>query len=135
VLEAAPWLIFHVVVVEVPKVEKRRYQRLPREVAVDITYLDTATKKRTEVERSCSRNLSAVGLLVTTDKKLEPGKTVEVRFYLPDSPEEAVLTARVVRVEELVSGEFYDIGLEFTNVDDLTLAKINALVMQDSTEE
>ncbi len=115
--------------------EKRRYQRLPREVAVDITFMDPASKKRREVERSCSRNLSAVGLLVTTDKKLETGSTVEVKFYLPDSPEEAVLTARVVRVEELVKDKFFDIGLEFTNVDDLTLARINAVVIQDSTEE
>jgi hypothetical protein len=131
---AAPRVILYAVIKEVPEVEKRRYQRLPREVAVDITYLDSATRKRREVERSCSRNLSAVGLLVTTDKKLEPGSVVEVKFYLPDSPEEAVLTARVVRVEELAKDKFYDIGLEFTNVDDITLAKINAVVIQDSTE-
>jgi len=120
---------------EVSEVEKRRYQRLPREIAVDITYLDPATRKRREVDRSCSRNLSAVGLLVTTDRKLEPGCTIEVKFYLPDSPEEVILTARVVRVKELVKDKFYDLGLEFTSVDDLTLARINAVVIQDSTEE
>ena len=115
--------------------EKRRFQRLPREVAVDITYIDPATHKRREVEHSCSRNLSAVGLLVTTDKKLEPGSIVDVDFYLPDSSEEIILTARVLRVDEIVKDKFFEIALEFTNVDDVTLAKINAVIVQDSSEE
>ena len=114
--------------------EKRRYQRLPREIALNITYNDPATKERKEVERSCSRNLSALGLLVTTDKKLDIGSQVHVEFYLPDSPEYMTLNANVVRVEELVKDELYELGLEFIDIDDLTLAKINALVIHDSGE-
>ena len=114
--------------------EQRRYQRLAREVAVDITYVDPATEKQEELERSCSLNLSALGLLVATDKKLDIGSVVNVKFYLPDSPEEVNVTANVVRVEELVKDKFYDIGIEFVDIDDLTLAKINALIIQESAE-
>jgi hypothetical protein len=44
------------------------------------------------------------------------------------------LEAYVVRIEELVKGQPYDIGLEFREIDDLTLAKINALVIHESAE-
>ena len=114
--------------------EKRRYQRLPREIAINISFQDPATKERKEVERSCSRNLSALGLLVTTDKKLEIGSSVHVEFYLPDSPEYMTLNAHVVRVEEVVEDQIYEIGLEFREIDDLALAKINAIVIHDSGE-
>ena len=113
--------------------EKRRYQRLPREIAVDIFYIDSLTKEKREIERACSRNLSAVGLLVTTDKKLDLGANVRVEFYLPDSPELFSLNAKVIRAEELVHDKFFDLGLEFTDIDDTTLAKISALVLQDTS--
>jgi len=116
-------------------VEKRRYQRLPKEVAVDLSYVDPQTRQIKEIERSCSRNFSAVGLLITTDKKLELASTVKLEFYLPDSPELFTLTAKVVRVEEIVENEFFDIGIEFTDIDDLTLAKISALVISESPSE
>jgi Tfp pilus assembly protein PilZ len=115
-------------------VEKRRYQRLAREVAVDIRYMDPDTKEWEEVSKSCSRNLSALGLLVTTDRRLELGDMVHLDFFLPSSPEHIKVRGRVVRVEELVGGEYFDIGLEFVNLDDLTLAKINALVIQDTSQ-
>lgn len=114
--------------------DKRRYQRLPREVTVDITYVDPVSKECREVERSCSRNLSAVGLLVVSDKKLDLGSAVDLQFYLPDSPERLALKAKVVRIEELVEGEIFDLGLEFLEIDDVTLAKINAFVMHESEE-
>jgi c-di-GMP-binding flagellar brake protein YcgR len=113
--------------------EKRRYQRLPREVAVDITYIDPATREEKEVERSCSRNISALGLLVLSDQNIEIGSLVRVEFDLPDSPEHVTVQANVVRVEEITAGKLYDIGLEFVDIDDLTLAKINAVVLQDSS--
>ncbi len=111
--------------------ERRRYQRLAREVAVDITYIDPVSKERTEVERSCSRNISALGLLVTTDKKFEVGDTVAVKFHLPGSPEDMSTGARVIRVEEIIEDQFYDIGLEFTVVDDATLNKVNQFVLKE----
>ncbi len=115
--------------------EKRRYQRLSREVTVDINYVDPATKEDKEVERSCSRNLSAVGLKVTTDHKLDVGHAVEVKFYMPDSDERLTLRANVVWVEELVENQFYDMGLEFIDIDDKTVEKINTLVEQASPEQ
>jgi c-di-GMP-binding flagellar brake protein YcgR len=116
---------------ETAAMDRRRYQRLPREVAVDITYVDPATNKRKEVERSCSRNLSAVGLLVTADHRFNVGDTVEVKFYLPGSPECLRLNARVVRVEEVAREQFYDLGLEFLEIDKAALARINSLANQE----
>ena len=114
--------------------EKRRYQRLAREVAVDIKYIHPDTKEWEEIDRSCSRNLSALGLLVIADTKLDLGSLVQLDFFLPDSSEHIVVSGRVVRVEELEGGQYYDVGLEFVNIDDLTLAKINALVIQDTSQ-
>ena len=113
--------------------EKRRYQRLPREVAVDISYIDPATREEKEVERSCSRNISALGLLVLSDQNIEIGSLVRIEFDLPESPEHVAVQAKVVRIEEIAAGKLYDIGIEFVDIDDLTLAKINAIVIQDST--
>ena len=114
--------------------EKRRYQRLSREVVVDITYPNPLTGEKREIERSCTRNLSAVGLMVTTDQKLEVGHAVEVKFYMPDSDERFAMHARVLWIEELVEDKFYNMGLEFINIDDGTTAKINSLVKKASQE-
>jgi c-di-GMP-binding flagellar brake protein YcgR len=116
-------------------VEKRRYQRVSREVTVDINYVDPSTMEDREVERSCSRNLSAVGLKVTSDQKLEVGHAVEVKFYMPDSEERLTLRANVVWVEELVENKFYDMGLEFIDIDDKQIEKINSLVVEASQEQ
>ena len=114
--------------------ERRRYQRLLREVAVDVTYKDSSSKRIVAVERSCTRNISAIGLLVVADKMFGVGENVNVQFFLPNSEEEVKASARIVRVEEIVEKEAYELGLEFSGIDETAMSKINKIVIKELSE-
>ena len=114
--------------------ERRRYQRLSREVAVDVTYRDPSSRRLVTVERSCTRNISAIGLLVIADRKFVIGDRVNVQLFLPNSDEEVKAEARITRIEEIVENEVYELGLEFADMTEEAMSKINEIITRELTE-
>ena len=91
--------------------ERRQYKRLDARVTVELTQFDQAMGK--EITRDTeSRNVSAGGLLISTEWPLEISSYVRARFALGDEVQKEIV-ARVVRVDEVEPLSRYDIGLQF----------------------
>jgi len=71
----------------------------------------------TEAEKK-QVNISASGIRVTLNEKLDPGDLMEIKMLLPECPPVAVLVyGRVVRVRELNRDE-YEVAIQFSDMDD-----------------
>ena len=72
-----------------------------------------------EIPRAISfaRNISAGGVLFYADKKIPPGKLVELDINLPEHPTIKVV-AKVVRVVPLKKIGGFEMGAEFINIDE-----------------
>ena len=86
--------------------EKRDFGRVG--VECEMTF---QLEKYGERYRGIARNLSATGMLVTTDKEVAKGVRLDVRVQ----PEESIVppleaTVEVLRVDRLATGE-YELGL------------------------
>lgn len=84
-------------------------------------------------EYSTSEDLSAGGLKIHLDREAPQGALMEVEFTLR-SPEGKLLTevktpAKVVRSVKTAKG--YQIGLQFTNLNDRIQMAINAMISND----
>jgi c-di-GMP-binding flagellar brake protein YcgR len=110
--------------------EKRKYKRLDTRVKVELSLYDPA-KGKTVPKSAESRNVSAGGLLVSSDRPLEVSSFVLARFTLPGETEQHDFIARVVRVEEVEALRRYDIGLEFVDIVVGDMEKIDQYVEKE----
>ena len=92
--------------------ERRKYRRLDVDIGVKLSVYDP-TRGATVARDSRSRNVSAGGLLITTESPLEISSFVLADFTLPGKERKRRAIARVVRVDEVAPLKSYDIGLEF----------------------
>ena len=62
-----------------------------------------------------SRNISATGILIVTDRRLAEGTRLSCQFHLPNAKKIQV-TGKVVRVQQAPGDEEYQYGLLFTEI-------------------
>jgi c-di-GMP-binding flagellar brake protein YcgR len=92
--------------------ERRKYERVDAKFDVELSHY-SPIKGRDVSRDTHSSNVSAGGLLITTDFPLEISSLVHAKFTLIGTTTRRDVLARVVRVDEVESFTRYDIGLEF----------------------
>lgn len=109
-------------------VERRRFKRLKLEVEVELQYYDTEKNKSEVIGDSVSKNVSAGGLLVASDRPLDIEAFVLARFLLPNEKRYIMVLAKVVRVEVVEEGRKYELGISFVNYRKEDIERLNEFV-------
>ena len=100
--------------------EKRRYVRSNGLVLVDY--------KGTKIEgKSSAFDVSGAGVRLTINRKLDIGAQVELEIYLPADSQPIRAKGKVVWLQKLKNEYFYT-GIEFSVIDDISIAKISDYV-------
>jgi len=115
-------------------VERRKFKRLKLEVEVELQYYDTEKNKSRVIGDSVSRNISAGGLLVVSDRPLDIEAFVLARFLLPNEKRYIMVLAKVVRVEVIEEGGKYELGIEFVDYRKEDIDKLNEFVESELEE-
>jgi len=112
--------------------ERRSYPRLKNKV--NIRYRVFKTEKEL-IERgfkpenlTVTKNISASGLLFVTNEALSVGVILELKIELPDGEEPIECLARVVRVEENIEEENYNIAVCFLDITSAQRIRLNKYV-------
>ncbi|MBN2160196.1 MAG: PilZ domain-containing protein [Spirochaetes bacterium] len=95
---------------------KREYVRVDDEFSVRLVKRDDKSMKNSlEINTSKSINISAKGILVNTDEKLDVGTVINITFIKPNSFDFFKGTGQVLRVEE-ESDKSYNVAINFIDL-------------------
>jgi len=105
--------------------EHREYVRANLSTMIVYQRLDKVSTEN----RCISVDISPTGLKVFMKEILEDGTLLRINFNLPDIPQPIMAQGKIIwhKVRE---DQFNEAGIEFTNVDDADIEKINAYVKQ-----
>ncbi len=93
--------------------ERRRFIRIHANFVV--SYFDvTAYEAKSDITQT--RNISAGGILFTTDKKFPSGTVLKLKLRLPGAPDYIDLKVRVVDSKQRVKGMLYDTRVKFIRI-------------------
>jgi len=95
-------------------VEQRRFPRLPLDVEVD--FKDRAIAR--------SKNISKEGICLVSEDRLEEGKILNLRFFLPDTVEPIHAYAKVMWVRD-ASEHYCEVGLKFWDINEQDEKRLN----------
>jgi uncharacterized protein (TIGR02266 family) len=109
-----------------PKRERRKYPRI--EARIKVTFRSMA-----ELIQEYTRNISAGGIFVKTDRPLDPNATIDLTLEFPDQKGAFALKGEVVRLIAMShpsepDKQIYGAGIRFVNPDAAILAAIERLV-------
>lgn len=71
-----------------------------------------------------TKNVSSGGLLLTTNRKFQPGTTLAITIRFPFTSSRIELDGEVVDSQEIVKGLIYDTRMKFKSVDENLLFEI-----------
>lgn len=116
---------------ERPCGERRRYIRLNTSVEVKYTVIG-----KPGTIRVFSKNISAGGICIIIEEKLEKDTPLQLEIVIPDLKEPIRALGRVVwqrRVEpaDEQSRTYLDTGIEFTGISNFDLFNINRYVLEN----
>lgn len=94
--------------------EKRKHPRITGRFIVSYRILE----EEDNLDISQTRNLSLGGMLLTTNRRLEPGTNIALEIRLPFDPNPMMLIAKVVDSHEITKDLIYDTRLDFLAVDE-----------------
>ncbi len=94
--------------------EKRKHPRITGRFIVSYRILE----EEDNLDISQTRNLSLGGMLLTTNRQLEPGTNIALEIRLPFDPNPMMLIAKVVESHEITKDLIYDTRLDFLAVDE-----------------
>jgi hypothetical protein len=80
------------------------------------------------IDVSQTKNVCLGGMLLTTNRKFEPGTNLALEIRLPFDPNPIMLIARVLESKEISSNLIYDTRLMFLAVDEKHKRVINETV-------
>lgn len=95
-------------------VEKRRFPRINGRFIVSYRIVE----ENDNVDISQSKNISLGGMLLTTNRKFEPGTNIALEIRLPFDPLPIILVATVLGSREIIENLIYDTRLMFISVDE-----------------
>ena len=103
--------------------ERRRYVRIDLCTQIEYEILPMHSPLKAE-----SKNISAGGLCLLTDREIPPGTILRLKFYLPDREKTYVESlGRVVWQKK--ENEGYLTGIEFKNINPQLELKLNMFVL------
>ena len=111
--------------------ERRRFVRL--NVLTDVGYAKRSNGK--EERLSLAKNISAGGICLVVYDELRASDTLDLKIWLPDDKEIITAVGRVVWVKEislesLGSAKRFEAGIEFIEIKDEDMKKINTYVFK-----
>ena len=116
--------------------DRRAYVRLNSKINVRYKIFksqDALAKKGNAVEQfSVTKNISAGGLLFTADEAFPIGTILAMAIELPDGKAPIECLARVVRVEEMLSAENYEISVCFLDMVSTQKSRLDNYVTMES---
>ena len=111
--------------------ERRKLARL--NILVDVTY---AKKDSPQAEKlTLIKNIGKGGICFVGYEALRESDVIDINIYLPEAKAPLKATGKVTWVKEFVVGDSskgkrYDVGLEFIDINEEDLAKIDTYVSQ-----
>jgi hypothetical protein len=94
--------------------EKRKHPRIVGRFIVSYRILQENDK----TDISQTKNLGLGGMLLTTNRKFEPGTNLAIELRLPADPNPIMLIGRVVESREITKNLIYDTRISFLAVDE-----------------
>ena len=104
--------------------ERRKDPRVTARFIVSYRILEEADN----VDVSQTKNLSLGGMLLTTNRRFDPGTNLALEIRLPFDPNPIMLIARVLESHQVIQDLIYDTRLQFLAVDDKHRHVINKTV-------
>jgi len=104
--------------------ERRKHPRVSARFIVSYRILED----NDNVDISQTKNLSLGGMLLTTNRRFEPGTNMALEIRLPFDPNSIMLIAKVLESHEITKNLIYDTRLIFLSVDERHLKVINDTV-------
>lgn len=95
--------------------ERRRHPRINARFIVSYRMFDEADN----IDISQTKNLCLGGMLLTTNKKFNPGVNLVLEIRLPFDPNPIMLIGKVLESREIAKDLIYDTRLEFLAVDEV----------------
>lgn len=108
--------------------EKRKFLRL--NVGCEVSHKALSADSASS-DKSQTKNISAGGLCLIVDEKLNPGTILELDFVLPDKKNTIKAKSRVAWIKPFKIGsetEHYDCGVEFTQINPVDRKRIDQYV-------
>lgn len=99
--------------------DKRKFTRLPDHLSISYRIISLGDTPEGYIDLrggGVSDNISEGGALFEVLEEIPLGSFLEISFIVPDLDYPLILRGRVVRVEEIIEGKKYDIGLKFTQI-------------------
>lgn len=95
--------------------DKRKYPRIEAKIKVAFPTLENLKLEYT-------RNISAGGIFLKTNRQLDSNAEIDLVLHLPDSKKDVHLTGRVVRVISMTNPadpntQLYGVGIRFMTLD------------------
>jgi len=94
--------------------ERRKHPRISGRFIVSYRILEEEDK----TDISQTKNLGLGGMLLTTNRKFEPGTNLALELRLPFDPNPMMLIGRVVESKEITKNLIYDTRIVFLAVDE-----------------
>ncbi len=94
--------------------ERRKHPRINNRFIVSYRLL----QKQEHVETSQTKNLGAGGILLTTNRKFQPGTNLALEIRLPFDPNPITIIAKVLQSHEVTKDLIYDTRLAFSKIDE-----------------
>lgn len=104
--------------------ERRKHPRISGRFIVSYRILEEENK----ADISQTRNISLGGMLLTTNRALDPGTNIALEIRLPFDPNPIMLVAEVLESREITKNLIYDTRLTFLSVDEKHRKVINQTV-------
>ncbi len=94
--------------------EKRKHPRIDGRFIVSYRIVE----EDDNLDISQTKNLGLGGMLLTTNKKFDPGTNLALEIRLPFDPDPITVIGRVIESHEVTRNLIYDTRLEFTKMVD-----------------
>ncbi len=96
-----------------PADERRKFPRVQARFIVSYRILE----EENNIDITQTKNMSLGGMLLTTNKKFEPGTNLALEIRLPFDPDPILLVGKVIESKEVTKGLIYDTRINFLAVD------------------
>ncbi len=94
--------------------ERRQHPRISARFIVSYRVLEEADN----VDISQTKNLCLGGMLLTTNRKFDPGTNLALEIRLPFDPHPIIMVGKVVESREITKNLIYDTRLMFLAIDE-----------------
>ena len=94
--------------------ERRKFPRIIGRFIVSYRILEESDN----IDITQTKNLCLGGMLLTTNRRFDPGTNLALEIRLPFDPNPIMLIGKVVESREITRGLIYDTRLQFLAVDE-----------------